>query len=302
MRRKPIGLPFFRFAALILALAAVLSVMFYLRQTISPKPKTDTPAPPVQTPAPTPEAAAPAPAAFPEPADTTPDEFVQRMKNTVTFVYDGDTIMTADGRRIRYVGVDTPERHEPFFDEATALNKKLVEMRPVTLTECKKKPIDKYGRTLATVSREGADVAEALLTAGLAEPFHDRECIADCRPYWKWMLTGYQQRRGLFRQRPPEPVPAVVADRLFDRYGLVVGVVDNVRESTKAYHLNFGKDWTTDFSVTISKKDIEPFLRDKLLPHSFVGLELTVFGKVVSSRGPRIFAVCPAQIVTVNAP
>ena len=36
-------------------------------------------------------------------------------------VIDGDTVVLANGDRVRYIGMDTPERGEPFFDEATEL-------------------------------------------------------------------------------------------------------------------------------------------------------------------------------------
>ena len=48
-------------------------------------------------------------------------------------VIDGDTVVLADGERVRYIGMDTPERGEPFFDEATEYNRRLVEGRRVQL-------------------------------------------------------------------------------------------------------------------------------------------------------------------------
>src|SRR5262245_61217818 len=40
----------------------------------------------------------------------------------VKFVVDGDTIELEDGRKVRYLGVDTPEFDEPFFKEAKEFN------------------------------------------------------------------------------------------------------------------------------------------------------------------------------------
>ena len=39
---------------------------------------------------------------------------------TVTRIIDGDTIELSTGERVRFIGVDTPERGEPGADEATA--------------------------------------------------------------------------------------------------------------------------------------------------------------------------------------
>ena len=38
-------------------------------------------------------------------------------------VIDGDTVVLANGERVRYIGMDTPERGERLFDEATAYNR-----------------------------------------------------------------------------------------------------------------------------------------------------------------------------------
>ncbi len=49
----------------------------------------------------------------------------------VARVIDGDTIELANGDRVRYIGIDTPERGESFFGAATRLNRGLVEGKNV---------------------------------------------------------------------------------------------------------------------------------------------------------------------------
>ena len=51
----------------------------------------------------------------------------------VTGVIDGDTIVIEGGHHIRYIGIDTPEREEPFYEEAREYNQELVENRTVRL-------------------------------------------------------------------------------------------------------------------------------------------------------------------------
>lgn len=72
---------------------------------------------------------------------------------TVLRVVDGDTIELADGRKVRYIGVDTPELHHPtkgvqcFGQEAMEKNKELVEGKEIKM----KKDIsetDRYKRLL----------------------------------------------------------------------------------------------------------------------------------------------------------
>ncbi|MCX6732148.1 MAG: thermonuclease family protein [Candidatus Roizmanbacteria bacterium] len=72
---------------------------------------------------------------------------------TVLRVVDGDTIELTDGRKVRYIGVDTPELHHPtkgvqcFGKEAMEKNKELVEGKIIKM----KKDVsetDRYKRLL----------------------------------------------------------------------------------------------------------------------------------------------------------
>ncbi|MBW2038041.1 MAG: thermonuclease family protein [Deltaproteobacteria bacterium] len=85
-------------------------------------------------------------------------------------VIDGDTIVLEDGRHLRYLGINTPERGEPFWKEARDYNARMVKGRLVMLEfgEIKK---DKYGRTLAYVYIGGEMTNAQLLKVGLAHLF-----------------------------------------------------------------------------------------------------------------------------------
>ena len=82
-------------------------------------------------------------------------------------VIDGDTVVLEDGRRVRYLGINAPERHEPYFEGATALNRRLTEGRRVTLEEDEVRE-DQYSRLLAYVYVHGEMVNARLIEAGLA--------------------------------------------------------------------------------------------------------------------------------------
>jgi micrococcal nuclease len=69
---------------------------------------------------------------------------------TVAYVFDGDTVELSDGRKVRYIGLNTPERDQPFYEEAREANRKLVEGMPV-LIELDVQVTDRYGRLLAYV-------------------------------------------------------------------------------------------------------------------------------------------------------
>jgi len=88
----------------------------------------------------------------------------------VTRVVDGDTIVLADGRHIRYLGINTPERGEPCWKNAKEYNAQMVGGKAVTL-EFGQAREDKYGRTLAYVTVGGEMVNAQLLRAGWAHLF-----------------------------------------------------------------------------------------------------------------------------------
>lgn len=66
---------------------------------------------------------------------------------TVTKVLDGDTVEIADGRRVRYAGINAPEKTKCFFDRAKAENEQLVLNKKIRL-EKDASNRDKYGRLL----------------------------------------------------------------------------------------------------------------------------------------------------------
>jgi len=81
---------------------------------------------------------------------------------------DGDTLLLADGRKVRLLGVDAPERETPYYEEARWAAKELVGGREVRLEVSPARPLDGYGRTLAQVFVGGRWVQEELVSRGLA--------------------------------------------------------------------------------------------------------------------------------------
>ena len=93
----------------------------------------------------------------------------------VVSVVDGDTIRVLyEGRDepVRRLCIDTPERGEPGFEEATGATRSLVEGREVVLefAEPGRPERDRYGRLLAYVFVDGRNVNVEMVRLGLT-PF-----------------------------------------------------------------------------------------------------------------------------------
>jgi len=91
--------------------------------------------------------------------------------HTVTRIVDGDTVYV-DGfaERVRLIGIDTPERNECGFTEATARITDLILGQQVTLLSNPGNEVDTWGRPLAFIEVNGVDVGGQLIAEGLAIP------------------------------------------------------------------------------------------------------------------------------------
>ena len=114
----------------------------------------------------------------------------------VVRVIDGDTFELAGGDRVRMLGIDTPERGEPFYERAGGFVDSLVMGRPVRI-EYGERRRDSYGRLLGYVYVDSVFVNKAILDNGLGYLylFKDNETS---RSEVKELLTA--QRAALSRK------------------------------------------------------------------------------------------------------
>ena len=122
---------------------------------------------------------------------------------------DGDTLLLANGARVRLQGIDTPEtKHphrapEPFGREAAEFTTRLVEGKQVRL-ELDVHRLDRYGRFLAYVYVEDLFLNEELVRRGLARARPEFQYRADMkRRFLAAQRSAQQQRLGIWSR--PEP-------------------------------------------------------------------------------------------------
>ena len=130
----------------------------------------------------------------------------------VARVIDGDTVVTTEGKALRYLGINTPERGEAFYEEAKVENRHLVEGKRVRLEFEEGQREDKYGRWLAYLHVDGAMVNEVLLRKGLAHLF----CIQPIKYYRRFLTLqeeARKEKRGIWGDRPgPLRITSLHAD------------------------------------------------------------------------------------------
>lgn len=110
-------------------------------------------------------------------------------RSVCTKVVDGDTIYLSNGRKIRMVGVNTPEKGVLGCQASKNFVEKMCLNKEVGINIDDRKKSDKYGRTLAVVIVDGKNLNEMLLKEGLAEVMYIPP--SEFSPY-KW--TGSQSQ------------------------------------------------------------------------------------------------------------
>jgi micrococcal nuclease len=143
-----------------------------------------------------------------------PQEVV-RVKRAV----DGDTLELTDGRRVRLVGINTPEKKEkePLHAEAAAALKELAEGAQVTL-EFDEERTDQYDRVLAYVFKGELFVNGELVRRGLAYCYTWEPNTAHQDELITFQRQARGARRGLWGLTPPAPEAVYIADARGHRF------------------------------------------------------------------------------------
>ena len=139
-------------------------------------------------------------------ADTGPASSSSLESGRVAQISDGDTLRLADGRRIRLVQSDAPERDIECFGNAAT--KALVLLAPVGSTvELERDPglddRDRHGRLLRYVRAGGRNVNVELVRVGAAAPYFYRgERGRHAAALLRAAKLALAERRGLWRACP----------------------------------------------------------------------------------------------------
>jgi micrococcal nuclease len=134
----------------------------------------------------------------------------QAVKVNVARVVDGDTFVIDDGRKVRMIGINTPESVDPrrpveyYGKEASRYAQSLIEGKDVYLLEGTT-PKDRYGRLLAWVwLPDGTFVNGDMIYQGYAQVY----TFADNPEYAEFLLTLQREAReagrGLWGKEVPD--------------------------------------------------------------------------------------------------
>jgi endonuclease YncB( thermonuclease family) len=91
----------------------------------------------------------------------------------VWYVVDGDTVRLGNGKYVRLIGIDTPERGRPYYRAAKRHLDKLVDGRVRLVNPASVDDHDRYGRLLRYVRDGGRDTGLSQIRTGYAHARYD---------------------------------------------------------------------------------------------------------------------------------
>jgi endonuclease YncB( thermonuclease family) len=224
--------------------------------------------------------------------------FEPQGEGRVAAVVDARSFRLEDGREVRLAGIEPAAGEKTNANRAAALAA-IVAGREVTLSGEDDAP-DRYGRQPALVFlAPSGDLVQGLLLAQgealVSTTVTDKDCAA--------VLTAAeaearQAKRGTWAN------PAVIknaespGDILagIGRFTVVEGKVLSVRQAGTTTYLNFGRNWTRDFAVTISRRMLAAFESAGIVLKSLENRRIRVRGFIEARGGPRIDLLRVGQI------
>ena len=212
----------------------------------------------------------------------------------VSAILDARTFRMDDGREVRLAGIETATT----TNGAAALGA-LVAGRNVALRGDTDAP-DRYGRQPAFVfvDQATASVQSQLLAQGdalVSSNVADKACAADLAAA---EAAARRARRGIWADSAAIKNAESPGDILvrIGQFTVVEGKVLSVRQAGAITYINFGRRWTRDFAVTISKRVLPAFEAAGISLKSLENKRIRVRGWIEVRGGPRIEALQAGQI------
>ncbi|WP_422388621.1 thermonuclease family protein [Bradyrhizobium symbiodeficiens] len=227
----------------------------------------------------------------------TPCQFESQGEGRVVGIVDARSVRLDDGREIRFTGI------EPTATTKQALAS-LLASRDVTLRGTDDTP-DRYGRqgALVFIGESDTPVQAKLLAQGdamVSAEISDKDCaallMASEAAARRQKIGSWADPSAIKNAESPDDILAGIG-----RFVVVEGKVLSVRQAGATTYLNFGRNWTRGFAVTISKRTLPAFESAGITLKSLENKRVRVRGWVEGSAGPRIDVRFVGQVELLGA-
>jgi endonuclease YncB( thermonuclease family) len=217
-------------------------------------------------------------------------------------IIDARTLRLQDGREVRLAGVEDAVSGLAASATQRAALETLAAGRDIILRGSPNP--DRYGRIIAIAYVQGQNQpiqarliedGHLIVTAAIA----DEDCASYLR---RGEARARRAKRGIWAEpaaikntEMPGDILAVVG-----QFVVAEGRVQSVREAGATLYINFGRRWTQDFAVTISRRNLAAFEAAGVPVKSLERRRIRVRGWVEQRGGPRIHASWAGQIEVVG--
>jgi len=190
----------------------------------------------------------------------------------IKYVYDGDTVQLSDGRKVRLLGINTPEidhqhgHSEPFAEAARRRLKSLAPRGTHVSLQTDDLQHDRYGRLLAHLQlTDGTNPALTLLEEGVATIFILPPNTAAATCFAAAQQRAINNAAGIWSHPRYRPVPAAGLTAATDLtgYQIISGRVTQVTASKRFHYLTLDNR----LSARISKQDWNSYFNDPFATH-----------------------------------
>jgi endonuclease YncB( thermonuclease family) len=224
--------------------------------------------------------------------------FEPQGEGRVAAVIDARTFRLQDGREVRLAGIEPAVTETAKANRASALAA-IIAGREVTLHGEDDTP-DRYGRQPALVFLASSEtpVQAQLLAQGealVAATITNKDCASILAAA---EAAGREAKQGTWADPAAIKNAESPGDILagIGRFTVIEGKVLSVRQAGATTYLNFGRNWTRDFAVTIPRRMLPAFGAAGMILKSLENRQIRVRGWVEARGGPRIEVLRVGQI------
>ncbi|MBR1170604.1 thermonuclease family protein [Bradyrhizobium liaoningense] len=226
-----------------------------------------------------------------------PCQFESQGEGRVAGIVDARSVRLDDGREIRLSGI------VPTATTKQALTS-LLAGRDVMLRSADDTP-DRYGRqsALVFIGESDTSVQAMLLARGdavVSAEIVDKDCaaalMASEAAARRQKMGSWADPSAIKNAESPDDILAEIG-----RFAVIEGKVLSVRQAGATTYLNFGRNWTRGFAVTISKRTLAAFENAGMALKSLENRRIRVRGWVEGTTGPRIDVRLLGQVELLGA-
>ena len=215
----------------------------------------------------------------------------------VKWVYDGDTLLLRDERKVRIIGIDTPEtRHHKQKAEAygakarEALRELLNKFNYQILLLYDQQRLDKYSRTLAHVFLpDGTNISSWLLQNGFAKTLLIPPNVKFAECYKQGEKTAQQYFRNIWGLKSHQLQSAATLEARTKGFVRIEGKIKSVKKNKKNIVMELVSESERPIQIKIRNNNLRYF--EAINFNMLTEKRIIVSGMLKNKRGNRVIQI-----------